>query len=141
MHGETILSIIASVVIAAGGTSAFWGFVKDRKKDSAAAEVAEATVGIDVDMKRLANASKHLELAEKAWDAERKSFEANAARQAHQLSEARDEIERKDQKIAELEARVERIQTELLAVTRDLADLRTGPLHSETPGDVVRDNA
>ena len=120
--------IAVSGLIAVFGGRSVWDYIRDRRKNNAEGEVASATVELQIDAKRLENAEARLVLTQKAWDEERHSFERRIERLESELQEERLESERKDGKILELETRVSEIQTQLLDVTRDLADLRrTGP--------------
>ena len=114
----------ASALLSGGFAAAVVGYLKDRKKSQAEGQVASATVELQIDAKRLENAESRLALTEKAWDAERRSFEARIQRLEQELQEERLESERKDAKILQLEERVGEIQSNLLEVTRELADLR-----------------
>lgn len=120
-------SYLAAAALSGGGIGALTSYLKDRRKSSAEGHVAEATVELQIDAKRLENAEARLELTEKAWDAERRSFEARIARLEEELRQERLESERKDSKILMLEERVGEIQANLLEVTRELADLRRTP--------------
>lgn len=117
-------SLLAAAALGGGGFGALISYVKDRRKSNAEGHVAEATVELQIDAKRLENAESRLALTEKAWDAERRSFEARIQRLEEELQHERLESERKDAKILTLEERVGEIQANLLDVTRELADLR-----------------
>jgi chromosome segregation ATPase len=120
-------SAIASLVVGLGGGGALIGYVKDRKKSSAEGEVASATVELQIDAKRLENTEARLAFTQRAWDAERLSFESRINRLEAELSSERLESEKKDAKILELERTVSEIQATLLDVSRELAALRTTP--------------
>lgn len=119
-----LVSSVASVILGGGGIAAILAYFKDRKKHSADGAVAAATVELQIDAKRLENAEQRLDFTQKAWDAERKSLEGRIERLEGELREERLEGERKDTKILDLQTTVSQIQTTLLDVSRELAELR-----------------
>lgn len=121
---EDLARIFASLAVGLGGGGALIAYVKDRRKSKAEGQVASATVELQIDAKKLENAEARLTLTQRAWDAERRSFESRIKRLEDELREERQQSDLKDGKIRNLEARVSEIQTSLLSVTRELADLR-----------------
>ena len=119
-------AVVTIAVTLLGGKS-LWDYLRDRRKSKAEGTVAAATVELQIDAAKLANAEARLALTEKAWDEERLSFERRIDRLEAELAEERLESEKKDRKILELEGRVGEIQNQLLDVTRELADLRRTP--------------
>ena len=117
-------SYIAAAALGGGGVSALTSYVRDRRKSNAEGHVAEATVELQIDAKRLENAEARLSFTERAWDAERQSFEGRIVRLENELQEERLASTRKDAKILELEETVSQIQSTLLDVSRELASLR-----------------
>ena len=117
-------STVAVAFLSGGGVAAVIGYLKDHKKSAAEGRVADATVELQIDAKRLENAESRLHFTEKAWDAERRSFEGRIERLECELQTERLESARKDAKILELEEKVSQIQTTLLDVSRELASLR-----------------
>lgn len=122
-----VTEAVAGVAIALVSGKSGWDFIRDRRKARAEGAVASATVELQIDAKKLENAEARLELTQKAWDEERLSFERRIDRLEAELQEERLEGERKAQKILELEGTVSSIQNQLLAVSRELADLRRAP--------------
>lgn len=125
MTGETLASIIASLVVGLGGGGAFVGYLRDRKKIGAEGEVASATVELQIDAARLENAEARLALTQKAWDEERQSFERRINRLESELSQERLESEKKDAKILDLESRLNELQRQMSQISRELSDLRS----------------
>lgn len=117
-------SYLAAAVLGGGGLGALLSYARDRRKSNAEGHVAEATVELQIDAKRLENAESRLSFTERAWDAERKSFEARIQRLETELQEERLASTSKDAKILELEETVSQIQSTLLDVSRELASLR-----------------
>jgi SMC interacting uncharacterized protein involved in chromosome segregation len=117
-------SYVAAAALGGGGVGAILSYLRDRRKSNAEGHVAEATVELQIDAKKLENAESRLALTEKAWDAERRSFEARIGRLEAELQTERLEGERKDQKILELEDRMGDLHTQFLDISRELADLR-----------------
>ena len=117
-------SYLAAGALGGGGFGALVSYFRDRRKSNAEGHVAEATVELQIDAHRLQNAEARLEFTEKAWDAERRSFEGRILRLEAELQEERLGSAKKDAKILELEEKVSEIQTTLLDVSRELADLR-----------------
>ncbi len=124
MSSSEVAAAVATLILGGGSGGALWGYLRDRRKNRADGEVAAATVELQIDAKRLENAEMRLDFTQKAWDAERRSFEARIERLETELREERLEGERKDAKILELEQTVSQIQSQLLDVSRELADLR-----------------
>lgn len=118
------ISAIAAAAVALLGGKSGWDYLRDRRKSRAEGTVAAATVELQIDAKKLENAENRLAFTEKAWDEERRSFERRINLLERDLAEERLEGERKDQKILELERTVSSIQTQLLDVSRELAELR-----------------
>jgi chromosome segregation ATPase len=124
MTGETVASIVASLVVGLGGGGAFVGYWRDRKKIGAEGEVATATVELQIDAARLQNAESRLALTQRAWDEERLSFERRIDRLEDELATERLESERKDAKILDLESRLNDLQAQMSQISRELSDLR-----------------
>lgn len=119
-----ITEAAATVLVALAAGKPVWDFLRDRRKSKADGTVAAATVELQIDAKRLENAESRLAFTEKAWDEERQSLERRINLLERDLAEERLEGERKDQKILDLERTVSSIQSQLLDVSRELADLR-----------------
>lgn len=117
-------SYVAAAALGGGGIGAILSYLRDRRKSNAEGHVAEATVELQIDAKRLENAESRLALTEKAWDAERVSFESRIKRLEEELQQERLESERKDAKILSLEQRMSDLRTQMLDISRELADLR-----------------
>lgn len=122
-----ITEAAATVLVALVGGKSGWDYFRDRRTSKAEGAVASATVELQIDAKRLENAEARLDFTQKAWDEERLSFERRIERLEAELQEERLEGERKDQKILDLERTVSSIQSQLLDVSRELADLRRTP--------------
>lgn len=117
-------SYVAAAALGGGGSGAVLSYLRDRRKSNAEGTVAEATVELQIDAKRLENAEARLALTEKAWDEERQSFERRIHALEADLQSERLEGERKDAKIIQLEARITDVQQQMLDISRELAELR-----------------
>lgn len=130
MNAADLVPHAITLAIGLGGGGAGLTFLKDRRVAAATSDVAEQTVDLQVDVARLGNVDQQFAFVTKAWATERESLLATIA--AERL-----EGERKDAKINELQARLERVQRELDGIREDLAEVHTShppkPHLSEQP--------
>jgi chromosome segregation ATPase len=124
MDWNQIATVVLTGVMGLLGGGAFWGYWKDRKKSRAEGSVAVQTVELQIDSHRMQNLEQRFDLANKAWDEERESFQRRIEHLEQDLATARLELEKKESKILELEGKVQSIQRDLLDVTRELAGMR-----------------
>lgn len=121
---------IATVLIGVVGSSAAWGYFRDRRKSKAEGTVAAATVEIQVEGARVQNLEQRFAFAQRAWDDERESLHRQLDQLRAELAEERRERAaeelRHDEKVGLLEARVQGMARELAEVTDELAELRRG---------------
>lgn len=131
MSGADVAQWVATCVVAVGGSAAFWGYWKDRRKSKAEGTVATATVEIQIEASRVANLEQRFGFAQKAWDEERESLTRRIKHLEDDLVEERRERAAEEaaheEKRGLLEARVQGMQRELTEVTEELAALRPGP--------------
>lgn len=111
--------------VTGGGIGAVLAYFKERRFLKAKGDVAVQTVELQVDFTRMQNLESRFALAERAWDEERESLTRRVAAAEARESALEKALAERDAKIRELEARVSRVQSELIEVTRELADLRS----------------
>jgi predicted nucleic acid-binding Zn-ribbon protein len=122
---EDAVKVALGGLFTGGGLAAVLAYVKERRKAHADGAVAMQTIELQVDHTRMQNLEQRFALAERAWDEERESLTRRVtAAEAREGALEKALLER-DTKIRELEARVARVQSELVAVTRELAGLRS----------------
>lgn len=122
--GDVVKTAIGAL-LGAGGLGALLAYFKDRRKSKADGDVAVQTVELQVDHSRMQNLEQRFALAERAWDEERESLSRRVAAAEAREAALEQALAERDAKIRELEARVGRVQNELIEVTRELADLRS----------------
>lgn len=123
-YGDAVKTAIGAL-LGAGGLGALLAYFKDRRKSKADGDVAVQTVELQVDHSRMQNLEQRFALAERAWDEERESLSRRVAAAEAREAALEQALAERDAKIRELEARVGRVQNELIEVTRELADLRS----------------
>ncbi len=123
-YGDAVKTAIGAL-LGAGGLGAVLAYFKDRRKSKADGDVAVQTVELQVDHSRMQNLEQRFALAERAWDEERESLSRRVAAAEAREAALEQALAERDAKIRELEARVGRVQNELIEVTRELADLRS----------------
>lgn len=113
--------------LAAGGIG--W-VVRDRRKDKALADIAEATVPAEVKLKDIGADQAHLVYVTQAFEAERSGLraaitdrDAEIARQRAELQHRDQLIAHRDQIIAELRREIDDLQARLTAVRERLSEL------------------
>lgn len=130
--GVQSLAGVLAVAAAAVGLPALVLFVvKERRKNSAASEVAERTVDADVVVKDTAADDARLLHAIAAFDAERASFERQLRDRDAEITRQRGEITYKDsllehqgEMLVRLRAQVEDLLARLAEATRELHGVR-----------------
>lgn len=124
------LSALATALIVAVGSSAGWGYVRDRRKSKAEGTVAAATVEIQVEGARVQNLEQRFAFAQAAWDEERASLTRRIEHLEDDLDTERRERSEDEtlhhEKVGLLEQRVRGMARELAEVTDELAELRGG---------------
>lgn len=128
---------ISTVLVGLGLPSLIAYFIKDRRRNRAASEVAERTVGPEVDLKETGAADARLVYVQREMDLERQftrqqiaDRDAEIARQRDELSLRDQLIAHRDQIIAELRSEIEELQTRLTAVRDRLSELTDTPQES-----------
>lgn len=91
---------------------ALW-WLRDRRKDRAAADVAEQTVPDDVTVKNVGSAEARLVFAMQAMDSERASYERRLAEAERERAQLTADLAHRDEIVARLRAQVEELQERL----------------------------
>lgn len=104
------------------GIALWW--LRDRRKDRAAAEVAEQTVPADVMVKNVGSAEARLVFAMQAFDGERASYERRLVESEAERAQLRLDVEHRDEVIARLRSQVEQLQDRLDDMTRQITAMR-----------------
>jgi chromosome segregation ATPase len=105
-----------------GAGAAWW--VRDRRKDAAAAEVAERTVPADVAVKEAGADEARLVYVQREMDVERSFHRQQLADRDAEIARQRAELGHRDQIIARLRDQIEELQARLDGATRQLNSVR-----------------
>lgn len=105
-----------------GGIALWW--LRERRKDRAASEVAERTVGADVAVKDVGAAEARLVFAERAFDSERASYDRRIAELETENARLRTDVEHRDEVITRLRAQAAELEERLGQMTRQLTAMR-----------------
>lgn len=120
-----VVKIVLGGAFAGGGVAAVLAYLKERQKAHADGAVAMQTIELQVDHTRMQNLEQRFALAERAWDEERESLTRRVGAAEAREAALETALMERDAKIRQLESRVARVQSELEAVTRELAGLRS----------------
>lgn len=90
------------ILFALGVPGAVVWYVRDRRKDRAASEVAEQTVPAEVRIKDADALNAHITAVERAFEVERESKDRQIRDQARQIKDLQDEVRQLKQRVAEL---------------------------------------
>lgn len=127
MSGQLLVPVITAIAGGLGLPGLLLFAIKEWRKNRAAAEVAERTVGADVAIKDTAADDARLLHAIAAFDAERASLHRQLEDRDREINRQRDEItyrdrllEHRDELIAQLRERVEDLLSRLGEATREL---------------------
>jgi septal ring factor EnvC (AmiA/AmiB activator) len=124
----------ASPWMVVGGIALWW--LRDRRKDRAASDVAEQTVADDVTVSNVGSAEARLVFAQRAFDAERLSYERRIAEGEAERAQLRTDVGHRDEVIARLRAQAEEMAQRLAEMTRQMRAMRAeiDELTAETRG-------
>lgn len=104
-----------------GGIVLWW--LRDRRKDRAAAEVAERTVDADVTLKDLGAEDARLVYLAKTWDTERAGLQRAIGDRDGVIEWQRAELERRDAMVAHRDMVIESLRRQLDEMEGRIADL------------------
>jgi septal ring factor EnvC (AmiA/AmiB activator) len=113
---------VSPFVVLGGGFLTWW--LRDRKKDRAAASVAEQTVPADVAVRETGAAEARLVYVQREMDAERQFHRSQLADRDAEIERQRKELSYRDRLIRELRDKVADLETQLEAVTQQLTSVR-----------------
>jgi septal ring factor EnvC (AmiA/AmiB activator) len=113
---------VSPFVVVGGGFLTWW--LRDRKKDRAAASVAEQTVPADVAVRETGAAEARLVYVQREMDAERHFHQQQLADRDAEIERQRKELSYRDRLIRELRDKVADLETQLEAVTQQLTSVR-----------------
>lgn len=122
---EDVVKLGLGGLFTGGGIAAVLAYFKERRYNRAKGDVAVQTIELQVDHTRMQNLEVRFALAERAWDEERESLTRRVTAAETREAALERALGERDAKIRELETRVARVQSELVAVTRELAGLRS----------------
>lgn len=105
------------------GFSIVW-WVRDRRKDRAAAEVAERTIPADVAVKEAGADEARLLYVQREMDLERAFHRSQLVDRDAEIDRQRSELHHRDQTIARLRDQVEELQRRLNDALRELNSVR-----------------
>lgn len=115
---------LARWVLPVAGAAVLW-WVRDRRKDRAAATVAERTVDPEVELKETGAAEARLVYVQREMDLER-AFHREQIAERDRAIEWRDaELARRDDMIARLVAQVTDLENQLAGVSQQLTAVRS----------------
>lgn len=130
MSGADLAQWVATILVGIVGSSAAWGYLKDRRKARAEGDVATQTVEIEVEARRVANLEQRFGFAQRAWDDERESMTRRIVSLERDLAaERRDRAgdeQRHEEAVRRIRDRVASLTDELAAVTAELSTIREG---------------
>lgn len=119
---------IAALITAAGSLLLY--FVSRRRKDRAAAAVAERTVNSEVELRDIAADDARLVSAAKAWETRAAGLTQSIQDRDQAIEWQRGELRRRDellehrdQVIADLRQQLDQAETQLAGMTRQLAEM------------------
>lgn len=109
-------------LLPAGGAAMVW-WIRDRRKDRAAADVAERTVPAEVALKDVGADEARLVYVQREMDAERQFHRNQIADRDAEIARQRAELEHRDELIAQLRAEAEQLRDQLAHAGRQIASL------------------
>jgi chromosome segregation ATPase len=115
------------------GAVLLW-WLRDRRKDHAAAEVAERTVPADVAVKDVGAAEARLLFAERAFDGERASYDRRIEYLEARETQLAADVAHRDDVIARLRSQAEQMEQRLAEMTRQMTAMRA-EIDALTAGD------
>lgn len=105
------------------GLLTIW-WLRDRRKDAAAAEIAEQTVPAEVGLKETGALEARLVYVQREMDLERVFHRTQLADRDTEIARQRAELDHRDQIIARCRTQIEDLQTRLDGATRQLNSVR-----------------
>lgn len=129
---------ISPFVVVGGGFITWW--LRDRRKDHAAAQVAEQTVPADVKLKDVGADQAELVYLAQAFDAERASLVRQRDDRDMEIARQRAELAHRDELIATLRIEAEDLRGKLAEATRQLASVmaRLDELSAKEPSEELK---
>lgn len=113
---------VARWVLPAAGAALMW-WVRDRRKDRAAAEIAERTVPAEIAIRDTGAGEARLVYIQREMDAERSFHRQQLADRDAEIQRQRSELAHRDELIATLRVEAEDLRDRLAAATRQLSSV------------------
>jgi uncharacterized protein HemX len=115
---------VSAILVALGLPGLLVYFVQDRRKNLAAAAVAERTVDSEVELKETGAEEARLVYVQREMDLERQFHREQLADRDKEIDRQRAELARRDDRIASLLQQVAHLEGQLAEVTRQLTSVR-----------------
>lgn len=117
---QQILAWAGAVSVSIGTPALLLWYARDRRKDKAAAAVAEGTIGHQVDLSSVTAAEAHVALLDKVYAQERASYERRIEAAETRAMEAEQREARKHAELVTIREEMERLRQEIESLQAEL---------------------